>query len=40
METLNVNIITCKDTVLKLIRIKILGMLKVFKTLGRLGTNG
>lgn len=40
METLSVNIITCKDTVLKLIRIKILGMVKVFKTLDRLGTNG
>lgn len=40
IETLSVNIITCKDTVLKLIRIKILGMVKVFKTLGRLGTNG
>lgn len=39
METLSVNIITCKDTVLKIIRIKILGMVKVFTTLGRLGTN-
>lgn len=38
METFSVNII--KDTVLKLVRIKILGMVKVFETLGRLGTNG
>lgn len=37
MEILSVNIIICKDMVLKLIRIKILGM---FKILGRFGING
>lgn len=39
MEILSVNIIICKDMVLKLIRIKILGMVKVFKILGRFGIN-
>lgn len=38
MEIFSVNII--KDMVLKLVRIKILGMVKVFKILGRFGING
>lgn len=37
MEIFSVNII--KDMVLKLVRIKILGMVKVFKILGRFGIN-
>lgn len=38
MEIFSVNII--KDMVLKLVGIKILGMVKVFKILGRFGING
>lgn len=38
MEIFSVNII--KDMVLKLVRIKILGMVKVFEILGRFGING
>lgn len=40
MEILSVNMIICKDMVLKLIRIKILGIVKVFKILCRFGING